>query len=280
MQFLINSTLFILFLHYLINLCTDLCMHIIHWFIKSNRFFNQGFRSDPSDRNYRQKLHPSAWNRRTSDGLPLRRGHPMINAADQYPPPSMMIIQNQKLVASWFYGKRPSDIRILISNSGFTFNQIGIEFLKHYIENSNADFHTNWILMFMNNHENHCIHEFIIFANDNHICFYFLTSHLIHCIQFLNVGVFQIYKHWHDVVIQKKITTLFVEYSIFQFLKNFNKMWINIFKSVTIQHVFQKTNMWSVNTDLCIEQFKIYNSKFCKKVKKSVKNKLNHFSLL
>ena len=31
---------------------------------------------NPSDRNYRLKLLPSAPNRRTSDGLPLRRGHP------------------------------------------------------------------------------------------------------------------------------------------------------------------------------------------------------------
>ena len=56
-------------------------------------------------------------------------------------------------------------------------------------------------------------------------------------------------------------------------------MRINIFKSSTIQHAFQKTNMWPVNADLCIKQFKTYSYKFCKKVKKSVKNNSNHFSL-
>ena len=67
----------------------------------------------------------------------------MINAAGQYPPPPMVIIQGQKLMASWFCGERPSGIRILTSDSGFTSNQIGIEFLRHYIENSDADPHAD-----------------------------------------------------------------------------------------------------------------------------------------
>ena len=57
-------------MHYSINLCIDLCMHIIRRIIGS-------------DRNYRQKLHPSVWNRRTSDGLPLRRGHPNWRQTNQ-----------------------------------------------------------------------------------------------------------------------------------------------------------------------------------------------------
>ena len=65
-------------MHYLIYLCINLCMHIIRRTIGSDRIFNQGFRSDPTERNYRLKLLPSARNQRTSDGLPLRRGHPSL----------------------------------------------------------------------------------------------------------------------------------------------------------------------------------------------------------
>ena len=38
-------------------------------------------------------------------------------------------------------------IHILTSNSGFISNQIEIEFLKHYIENSNVDSHADWKLI-------------------------------------------------------------------------------------------------------------------------------------
>ena len=63
----------------------------------------------------------------------------MINAADLYSFSSIIIIQNQKLMTSWFCKKRPSDIHILTSDSGFTNNQIEIEFLKHFIKNLDAD---------------------------------------------------------------------------------------------------------------------------------------------
>ena len=63
----------------------------------------------------------------------------MINAAGQYSFSPMMVIQSQEFMTSWFCEKRPSDICILTSDSDFTNNQIEIEFLKHFIKNSNAN---------------------------------------------------------------------------------------------------------------------------------------------
>ena len=185
----------------------------------------------------------------------------MINAAGQYPPPPMVVIQGQELMTSWFCGERPSGIRILTSDSGFTSNQIGIEFLKHFIENSDAGPDAEWKLMLMDNHENHCIHEFMIFANDNHIRPYTLIPHLTHCMQFLNVGIFQTYKHWHDVAIQETIAMSSIEYTIPRFLKDLSKIRTNVFKPSTIRHAFQKSGMWPINAEMCIKQLLKYNSK-------------------
>ena len=46
-------------------------------------------------------------------------------------------------MTTWFCKKRSTNIHILTSNSDFINNQIEIEFLKHYIENSDTDFHAN-----------------------------------------------------------------------------------------------------------------------------------------
>ena len=131
----------------------------------------------------------------------------------------------------------------MTSDSGFTSNQIGVEFLKHYTENSDADSHANWKLMLMNNHENHCIHEFVKFTNDNHIRLYLLIPHLSHCMQSLDVDVFQTYERCHDVAIQQTISTSFVKNTVFQFLRNFNKIRNNIFKSFIIRNVFKNSEM-------------------------------------
>jgi hypothetical protein len=62
----------------------------------------------------------------------------MINAADEYPPSPMIIIQKFEIMASWFSEDLPAKTRIVPSESGFTSDKIAVEFLKHYIEHSDA----------------------------------------------------------------------------------------------------------------------------------------------
>jgi hypothetical protein len=82
------------------------------------------------------------------------------------------------------------------SGSGFTSDKIALEFLKHYIKHSDADSDAiEWKLMLMNNHDSHVTSEFIALINENHIRFFSLIPHLKHCMQSLNEGVFQSYKH-------------------------------------------------------------------------------------
>jgi hypothetical protein len=49
--------------------------------------------------------------------------------------------------------------------------------------------------MLMNNQKSHVILEFIAFANENHIRSFSLILHLTHCMQSLNVEIFQFYKY-------------------------------------------------------------------------------------
>jgi hypothetical protein len=149
----------------------------------------------------------------------------------------------------------------MLFESEFISNKIVLKFLKHYIKNSN-DVDSNvaeWKLMLMNNHESHIIFEFIALANENHIQSFSLISHLTHCMQSLNVAVFQFYKHWHDQIIQNAVFTSFVKYSIEQFLNDLTKIKNNTFKASTIEHVFEKFEMWSINEKQCIKQLKHFN---------------------
>ena len=66
----------------------------------------------------------------------------------------------------------------------------------------------------MDNHESHETAEFLKLANDNHILPYSLILHFTHCMQSLDVGVFQFYKHWHDIAIQNALASLSFEYDI------------------------------------------------------------------
>jgi hypothetical protein len=177
----------------------------------------------------------------------------MINVVDEFSLSSMIIIQEHDIMIIWFSNDLSQNTCIVSSNSNFTFDKIEIEYLKHYIKNSNAESNADWKLMLMNNHDSHMTSELIALINDNHIRFYLLISHLTHCMQSLNVNVFQSYKHWHNVTIQKTIAKSFVKYSLTQFLRDLTKIRNETFKSSTIRHAFEKSEMWSINSKTCIK---------------------------
>ncbi len=83
--------------------------------------------------------------------------------------------------------------------------------------------------MLINNHESHIIFEFIVLTNENRIQSFSLIFHFTHCMQSLNVEIIQFYKHWHDQIIQNAVVTLFVKYSIDQFLNDLTKIRNNTF---------------------------------------------------
>lgn len=53
---------------------------------------------------------------------------------------------------NWFDRNLPEGTIILISENGFTSDEMGGEHLKHYIQNSDAGPDRDWKLMLMDNH--------------------------------------------------------------------------------------------------------------------------------
>jgi hypothetical protein len=96
----------------------------------------------------------------------------MINAVKEFLFLLMIIIQRQDLMISWFDDDNElfENTYVMLFESEFISNKIALKFLKHYIKNSNVDSNVDWKLMLMNNHESYITFEFIVFANENHIC--------------------------------------------------------------------------------------------------------------
>jgi hypothetical protein len=173
----------------------------------------------------------------------------------------MIIIQKQDLMINWFDNDNElfENMYVMLLESKFISDKIVLKFLKRYIKNSNVDSNAEWKLMLINNHKSHIISEFIVLTNENHIRSFLLIFHLTHCMQSLNVEVFQSYKHWHDQFIQNAVITSFVKYSMKQFLNDLTKIKNNTFKAFIIWHAFKKFEMWSINEKQCIKQLKHFN---------------------
>lgn len=159
---------------------------------------------------------------------------------------------------NWFLKRLPTRTKIFLSEHRFTSDKIELEFLQHYIDSSDFGPEADWKLMLMDNHGSHITPEFITLANANRICPYLFISHLTHCIQPLDVGVFQPYKHWHDIAIQNALAEFNLKYVLPRFLDDLTKIQDNIFKNDTIQHAFKKSGMWPPSATKCIEQLKVF----------------------
>ena len=91
----------------------------------------------------------------------------------------------------------------------------------------------------------------------------------MHCMQSLNVDIFQSYKHCHDRAIQNALAELSFEYNVQFFLCDLSTIQTNIFKKMTIWHVFRKSEMWSIDTKQCLKQLKTFNSSHKTKIDES-----------
>ena len=82
---------------------------------------------------------------------------------------------------------------------------------------------------------------------------------MTHCMQPLDVGIFQPYKHWHEVKIQESLGTLEMEYTVRSFLRDLGWIREKTFTKDTIRHAFEKSGMWPVNEAKVIQQMKTFS---------------------
>ena len=118
---------------------------------------------------------------------------------------------------SWYRERVGNKEVILLSESGFTSDTLTYRFLQHFIQHTHSGPDTPYKILLMDNHGSHLTPQFILLARRNNIVPFTFPPHLTHCMQPLDVGVFQSYKHWHSKAIQCALETLDFEYTISSF---------------------------------------------------------------
>src|ERR1700761_1134398 len=156
-----------------------------------------------------------------------------INATGSKPIPPMIIVQGKHIMLDWWTQNIDPDLVCYASENGFTSNLLCIEFLKHFIKHTKSGPDSEWKFLLMDNHGSHETGEAIQLAYENKILLYPLIAHLTHCMQPLDVGCFQPYKHWHDKAIHESLAQFDVEYGIRSFIRDLPEIRTKTFKKDT-----------------------------------------------
>ena len=125
---------------------------------------------------------------------------------------------------SWYRNALKGGEKVLLSENGYTTDKLAMEFLEHFIEHIKAGPDKPWKMLLFDNHGSYKTPQFHLCCIRNNICPRPFPAHLTHVIQPLDVGVFQPYKHWHNVAVQFAIENLDFDYNVAAFLRDLDKV--------------------------------------------------------
>lgn len=111
-----------------------------------------------------------------------------------------IILTSKRRMQNWLNLEfRPTTV-LNMSDKGFTNNHISMQWLRHFIQETNSGLTAVKKLLLYNGHSSHNTNKFKQLAEDN-IVLYMFPPHLTHLMQPLDVGCFQTYKHFHKLAI-------------------------------------------------------------------------------
>lgn len=187
------------------------------------------------------------------------------------PIPPFVICPGKRIMKNWVSDNLDEATVISLSDSGYTNEDIALDWLAHFVKHTHSGPTKPWKLLLMDGHISHAVPLFTVRAAENHIVCMTFPSHLTHILQALDVGIFRSWKHFQNLAIQESIRTLDFEYTVASFFRDLNKIRESSFKSYTIVNTFRDSGTWPINRSIVKKKMIQYSSKEAQRTKR--KNK-------
>ena len=184
-----------------------------------------------------------------------------IIADGREPLPPFVITPGKKIMDNWITAELVGTERLACSPTGYTNNEIAMEYLDHLIQYSRAGPEKPWKLLLLDGHESHRTEQFQLKATEHHIKLFYFPSHLTHILQPLDVGVFRPWKHYHKLAIQAALRSLDFEYTITSFFRDLTYIRSQTMKRYTITNAFKTSGMWPPSTKAGLKKMQEYRKR-------------------
>jgi hypothetical protein len=113
-----------------------------------------------------------------------------VSAEGQSIPP-FIIVKGKKHLRSWYEGSTlPVDWVIALSENGWTNNQLGLDWLKHFNEHTTNRSTGPYRLLILDGHESHQSTEFTAYCKEKNIIPLYMPPHSSHLLQPLDISCF------------------------------------------------------------------------------------------
>ena len=146
----------------------------------------------------------------------------------------------------------------MLLDSRYTNKEISLIYLDYIILYTNARLDKCLKVLLIDQHSSYIDPAFTIKATAHNIHLYPFPGHLTHVLQPLDVGVFQLYKHWHKKAVQHTMHNLDLNYNVASFMRDMQEIQAETFKKGTIYSAFWKAGMWPISCKTALAKMKIY----------------------
>jgi hypothetical protein len=182
---------------------------------------------------------------------------PAINADGQSIPP-FIIGAGQYHLANWYRDSNlPADWVIATSQNGWTNNELGLEWLKHFDRSTAKRSVSLYRLLVLDGHESHHSVDFERYCQDHKIITLCMPAHASHLLQPLDVGCFSVLKNAYGREIEHLIRCSITHISKTEFFPAFYAAFQATFTESNIQGAFRGAGLYPLDPETVISKLDV-----------------------
>lgn len=165
----------------------------------------------------------------------------------------LIILQGKVIQHRWF-DNLPANYLVGVSETAYANDQLCFQWIQHFNLRTKPARASDWRLLLLDGYESHLTLEFVSYCDANLIEIMQLPPHSTHFLQPLDVGVFQVWKHWHSEVVDELVRQGVGSFDRQAFLTSIEEIRALTFKENTIRSAWRKTGYLPFNPKLVLDQ--------------------------
>ena len=172
--------------------------------------------------------------------------------------PPFIIVSGKNHLASWYRDSPlPEDWVVSLSSNGWTTNEIGLEWVKHFNKHSCDCMKGAYCLLMLDKHESHQSVEFEYYCKENKIVTLCMPAHSSHLLQPLDVGCFSPLKRSYSKEIENLMRAHISHIIKIEFFAAFKNAFFASFSEVNVREGFQGAGLIPFNPETVISKLDI-----------------------
>ncbi|KAL0943508.1 transposase [Colletotrichum truncatum] len=180
-----------------------------------------------------------------------------INSQGESIPP-YIIVAGQYHLSSWYTETSlPGDWAIATSENGWTTNERGIDWIRHFDIYTKPRTSGKYRLLVVDSHESHHSAAFELFCQENNIITLCMPAHSSHLLQPLDVGCFQPLKNAYGRQIENKMRRGTTHISKEDFFAAFHEAFKQSFTRKNIQGGFRGARLVPLNAESVLSKLDV-----------------------